>query len=177
MQNIKIPVTIDPIRAAAKKLDYEGIIDKNDLRRFPAAVVSVCDNVNVSLTFYKDLSGINIIEGKAQVKVVMQCQRCSEDFELDIDTEFKYSPDKKHLEELDLIDEFDTVDLNSFGEIDLYDIIEDELILSLPLIAKHSEEDCPATDMIESLSGNEQDEEGRHSPFAILGDLIKDRNK
>ncbi len=177
MQNVKLPVTIDPIRASSKKLDYHGIVDTKDLKRIQELVSSVSDDVVADVSFYKDLSGINVIAGTAKVKVKLPCQRCGEDFELDLCCEFKYSPDEKLIKELDLADDFDCVELNSFGEINLYDIIEDELILSLPLIAKHSEKECPATEMLESKSGDGQDEEGTYNPFAILGDLIKDRNK
>ncbi|MGN1356879.1 MAG: YceD family protein [Succinivibrionaceae bacterium] len=177
MQNIKLPVEIDPVRAAAKKLDYQGIVEKKDLKRLGEMVTSVCSDVQAQVSFYKDLSGINVISGSAETSVILPCQRCGDDFELALKTQFRYSPDGKLLEQLDLADDFDCVDLNSFGEINLYDIIEDELILSLPLIARHPIEDCPAAEMIESMSGDGQGDDGTYSPFAILGDLMKDGNK
>ena len=45
MQSVKIPLTIDPYRAAAKKLDYEGCIAASDLARLAEMVLSVAGTV------------------------------------------------------------------------------------------------------------------------------------
>lgn len=176
MQSVKIPLTIDPYRAAAKKLDYQGIVAADGLERLASMVVSVADDAQVNLSFYEDLSGIVVFEGTVVCPVIMECQRCGEKMRLELKTGFRYSPDIKKIEELELQDQYDSADLNNLGEIDLYAIIEDELILSLPLIAKHSDEECPASDLIESLYDNEDTAELKHNPFAELGELIKHKN-
>lgn len=176
MQSVKIPLTIDPYRAAAKKLDYEGCIAASDLARLAEMVLSVAGDAWVDLSFYEDLSGIVVLEGTVVCPVIMECQRCGGRMSMDLSAQFRYTPDAKKLEELELQDQFDCVDLNSLGEVDLYAIIEDELILSLPLIARHSDEECPASDLIESLNDNEDTTESKHNPFAELGELIKQKN-
>lgn len=177
MQSVKIPLSVDPYRAAAKKLDYQGIVAKDTLERLASMVVSIEDDAKVSLSFFEDLSGIVVLEGKVVCPIIMECQRCGEKMKIELNAEFKYSPDVKKLEELELEDQFDCVDVNSLGEIDLYAIIEDELILSLPLIAKHSDEECSATDFLKSISDNGEHAELKHNPFAELGNLIKHSSK
>lgn len=177
MQSVKIPLTIDPYRAAAKKLDYEGCIAASDLARLAEMVLSVAGDARVDLSFYEDLSGIVVLEGTVVCPVIMECQRCGGRLSMDLSAQFRYTPDAKKLEELELQDQFDCVDLNSLGEVDLYAIIEDELILSLPLIARHSDEECPASDLIESLNDNEDTTESKHNPFAELGELIKQKKQ
>ncbi len=176
MQNVKIPVTIDPIRAAAKKLDYEGIISRADFTRFADMVDSIENDIEVRVSFYEDLSGLHVFEGTARTSVVMTCQRCLERMNISLEAKFRYSPDEKLLRQLELEDEFDCAELNSFGEVHLYDIIEDELILSLPLIAKHPEEECPAAGRIGTVGGDDMEQEGGNFPFRALGDLIKSKN-
>lgn len=177
MQSIKIPVSIDPYRAAAKKLDCKGIIAKGDLNRLSSMVTDIVDDARVEITFEEDLAGICVMKGTCWVSVVMDCQRCGEPFSFELVSDFKYSPDQKKLEELGLVDDFDTACLNDFGEMNLYDIIEDELILSLPLVPNHSEFECPATDLLKSLNGEELQESKTSKPFAILGELLKGKNK
>ncbi len=176
MQNVKIPVTIDPIRAAAKKLDYEGIICKSDFSRLADMVDGIENDIEVRVSFYKDLSGLHVFEGTARTSVVMTCQRCLESMTLSLDAKFKYSSDETLLKQLELEDEFDCAELNSFGEVHLYDIIEDELILSLPLVAKHPEEVCPAAGRIGTAGGDDIEQDEGNNPFRALGDLIKSKN-
>lgn len=175
MQSAKIPVSVDPVKAAAKKLDYEGIADKNDLTRLAGMVDAILEDARVRISFFKNESGLNVFEGSVSLKVSMICQRCLERMEIPLEAEFRYTPDVKLVRQLGLENDFDDAELNSFGEVLLYDIIEDELILSLPLIAKHPLEECPARELLESLSSNETEQE-RYSPFQALGDLIKSKN-
>ncbi len=173
MQSVKIPVTIDPAHAVAKKLDYQGMILKKDLSRLAGRVEEIAEDIQVSLSFYKDMSGLNIIEGNAKTSVVMICQRCLESMTVPLETSFKYTADIRLLKELELEDDIDYVELNSFGEVHLYDIIEDELILSLPIIAKHPEQECPASSLLADFSDDDQEQEGRYNPFLALGGLLE----
>ncbi|MGB5520603.1 MAG: YceD family protein, partial [Gammaproteobacteria bacterium] len=55
------------------------------------------------------------------------------------------------------------------SEVSLLDLVEDELLLSLPIVAKH-EEECS-----EILQQHKEDDEAQHDtyrPFAALKDLM-----
>jgi uncharacterized protein len=41
MQKVKIPHKVDPVRAAAKKLDYDGYIPRDKLERLAGVVETV----------------------------------------------------------------------------------------------------------------------------------------
>ena len=64
------------------------------------------------------------------------------------------------------IDETDAI--VSTEEAELYPLIEDEILLALPMIAKHEETECPASDIIKT--GKIKDKQVEH-PFAILNNL------
>jgi uncharacterized protein len=59
------------------------------------------------------------------------------------------------------------------GQLFLMDLIEDELILALPIIPRHPEGECPRD---ESQGGEEGGQRAAENPFAVLRSLKKDRN-
>ena len=171
MQKVKIPQNVDPIYSASKRLDFDGNIPKEKLERLLDMVGDIKDDAEVHLTFGVDLQGITAIEGSVGTAVKCVCQRCGELFELRLESQIRYTPDVKKVEELGLEDVYDFVEPNEFGEIDLYQILEDELILALPSSPRHEDSDCPEGGK-EWVAG-EVSESVRANPFAVLSKLKK----
>ncbi|HGI9354760.1 TPA: YceD family protein, partial [Vibrio cholerae] len=71
-------------------------------------------------------------------------------------------------------DEYDLVDLNEFGEVDLVQLVEDEFILNLPQVAMHDEADC-SVDSDNLVFGELPEEvlEEKPNPFDVLKSLKK----
>lgn len=76
--------------------------------------------------------------------------------------------------EEDAPDEYDLVDLNEFGEVDLVQLVEDEFILNLPQVAMHDEADC-SVDSDNLVFGELPEEvlEEKPNPFDVLKSLKK----
>lgn len=172
MQNVRLPQKVDPTKSAQKRSSYTGLIPKDRMTRLADLVVEIEDDIEVVLDFGVDLQGLIAIVGKARAAVKCVCERCGESFELDLATDFKYTPDQKKIESLGISTEYDFVDVDEFGEVDLFSLVEDELILSLPLIPKH--EECPNFKGI-WVSG-EIEEESKANPFAVLNELKSKKN-
>ena len=49
MQKVKLPLTLDPVRTAQKRLDYEGIYTSDQVERIAESVVSVDSDVECSM--------------------------------------------------------------------------------------------------------------------------------
>jgi Predicted metal-binding, possibly nucleic acid-binding protein len=49
MQKVKLPLTLDPVRTAQKRLDYEGIYSSDQAERIAESVVSVDSDVECSM--------------------------------------------------------------------------------------------------------------------------------
>jgi uncharacterized protein len=75
--------------------------------------------------------------------------------------------------EEELPETFEPVEVNDHGEVDLLQLIEDELILSLPIVALHAEENCSVgpDDMTFGIIEPEQE---RKNPFEVLKELKRD---
>lgn len=111
---------------------------------------------------------------KAQVSLPLECQRCLTpvDIPLEVDRSFRFVADEATAQALDDESEEDLLAMSR--EFDLRELIEDELLMALPVVPKH--EECPAA---VPLSSSDEDFEeanaNRPNPFAALAGLRKDR--
>ncbi|NAW68225.1 23S rRNA accumulation protein YceD [Vibrio sp. V27_P1S3P104] len=174
MQKVKIPRTVDPAKAAQKRLDYDGIIQQSLLKRLEESVAGVKRDAHVSLSFGMDEQQLVVISGKANIAVDLECQRCNELFAHECEVEFTYTPYYSEKSEQDAPDEYDLVDLNEYGEVDLIQLVEDEFILNLPQVAMHDEADCSVkSDNLVFGELPEEVLEEKPNPFDVLKSLKK----
>lgn len=167
----KLPVTLDALKCAQKRIDYTGVYAKSLFKeRFGLAVESVESDIDVTVSFDFDHEKRVIIHGKAQVDVVVYCQRCNEKFNKSINVEFNLSP----LKDISLADtlpyEYEPILVNEWGEIDLVNAIEDEFLLSLPMFTKHELDVCHVPELVRTF-GEIEPEAKKENPFAILSQL------
>ncbi|MGT0150007.1 23S rRNA accumulation protein YceD [Vibrio metschnikovii] len=174
MQKVKIPRTIDSAKAAQKRLDYDGIIQASLLKRLEESVDGVKRDAQVSLSFGMDEQQLVVISGKANIEVDLECQRCNQAFAHECTIEFTYTPYYSEQSEQDAPDEYDLVDPNEYGEIDLIQLVEDEFILGLPQVAMHDEADC-SVNSDNLVFGEIPDEvlDDKPNPFDVLKSLKK----
>jgi len=174
MQKVKIPRTVDPARAAQKRLDFDGIIQVSLFKRLEESVEGVKRDAQVSLSFGLDEQRLVVISGKANIEVDLECQRCNEVFTHECEVEFTYTPYYSEKSEEDAPEEYDLVDPNKYGEIDLVQLVEDEFILNLPQIAMHDEADCSVnSDNMVFGELPEEVVEEKPNPFDVLKSLKK----
>jgi uncharacterized protein len=78
----------------------------------------------------------------AAAHVAMQCQRCLQPVaaQVEVDRRFRFAQDEREAERLDAESEDDVLALTR--ELDLHALLEDELLLGLPLVPRHG--DCAA---------------------------------
>ncbi|SDI83974.1 uncharacterized protein SAMN04488540_103242 [Ferrimonas sediminum] len=173
MQNVQIPVSLDPKRAAQRGLSYEGILQAKHLKRLIGVSSGDCTDAEVSVECGTDIQGIVYLKGKAVTELTLTCQRCMETFQHPIAVEFAYSPvtDDSQVEELP--DAYDPVELNEHGEIRLQELVEDELLLAVPMMPMHDLADCnrPETEIVVGELPPVSPEEERPNPFAVLQNL------
>jgi uncharacterized protein len=111
---------------------------------------------------------------KANATLPMICQRCLQpvDVPLEVDREFRFVADEATAEALDSDSEEDLLALSR--EFDLRELIEDELLMALPVVPRHDE--CPTK--VRMTSSDEDFEEAsaqKPNPFAALAGLRKDK--
>lgn len=171
MQKVKLPLTVDPVKDAQRRLDYDGYYATNQLERLTESVSKVLSDAQVRLSFFIDPQKLVVMKGQASVDVELICQRCGQPFIQTLDCTFCYSP-VANLDQADVLPEiYEPIEFDEFGEIDLLGTIEDELILSLPIVPLHSSEHCEVS-VAEQVFGELPEELAKKpNPFAVLASL------
>ena len=171
MQKVKLPLTVDPVKDAQRRLDYVGYYAPSQLERLAMSVGQVLSDAEVTLSFFLDPQKLVVMKGQASVAVELICQRCDKPFRQTLKCTFCYSP-VANLDQADVLPEiYEPIEFNEFGEIDLIGAVEDELILSLPLVPMHTPEHCEVS-VGEQVFGQLPDELAKKpNPFAVLASL------
>lgn len=169
MQNLKLPITIDPYKSAQRRLECEGYFEVSAMNRLLAAVDSCSEQVHVSFKFDTDELGLVVVTGQGKVKASLICQRCNEAFDYELAIDFSFSPVKNAEAADELPSYYDAIEFDENGEINLRGLVEDELILAIPLIPKHAIEDCSAP--ADSVWGKLPEEQEKPNPFDVLKQL------
>lgn len=107
---------------------------------------------------------------RAHTVMPMICQRCLElaKIELEVSPSFRFAADEEQAAALDEECEEDVLVL--VRDFNLHDLVEDELILALPLVPLH--ERCPTEPKMQVAdAGFEEEPEVKPNPFGLLAGL------
>ncbi|MFP1724636.1 23S rRNA accumulation protein YceD [Lonsdalea quercina] len=170
MQKVKLPLTLDAARTAQKRLDYVGVYTAEQVMRVAESVVSVDSDVEAALSFNIDNQRLTVIDGRADVAVTLRCQRCGKPFEHQVHATLCFSPVISDEQAEALPEAYEPIQVNEFGEVDLLAMIEDEIILSLPIAPVHDSEHCEVSEA-DMVFGKLPEEAEKPNPFAVLASL------
>lgn len=173
MQKVKIPITLEPHHSAQRQVSYDGIVQFEKLPRLREVVTGIKGEVEVKIHCKKDRQDFTVVQGTAKAHILTVCQRCNGELGLDLELEFDYSPvgigkSSDHLPSF-----YDVVEMDEEGNINLHQLVEDELMLALPIIPMHEESDCRFSEKPLSF-GEIKAEDDKPNPFEILKQLKKD---
>ncbi|MDT7834510.1 YceD family protein [Aquabacterium sp. OR-4] len=110
----------------------------------------------------------------ADTRVWLSCQRCLQPFEvpLALARRIRFVRGEAQAEALDAEIDDDVLALSR--SIDLRELVEDELLLALPLVPRHSQCPMPLPMAADAASADDAPAE-RANPFAVLQSLKTDR--
>lgn len=111
---------------------------------------------------------------EAQATVRLECQRCLQPLAeaLAVQRRFRFVADEAEAERLDEESEDDVLALPPRGRLDLLPLVEDELILALPIVPRHGI--CP--EPLPLPADEAADEAPAEHPFAKLAALKRPPN-
>ena len=146
-----------------------GTVPTEALSRLGEAVESVSGNVVADLTFSRDLQRNQMASGHLELDVQMLCQRClqpvTQHVEGDFAWGFVWSEDQGKV----LPKSLDPV-IQDGDELDLYQVLEDEILLNLPMVAFHDDE-CVSRERFQSGEQEESTGGQQENPFKVLEQL------
>ncbi len=168
MSEKNIPEHIDPFRYAEQSLQLSGSVNLADMQRLSTLLSSHQGHVEATLQFGRDEQKIVYLRGRLETKLSLQCQRCMEPFVYDIISDFALGVVHTLDEANTLPDHYEPV-LVVDGQLALRELIEDEIILNLPIIPRHEPEDCKVS--LPLADAGSEDEGKGENPFHVLKSL------
>ncbi len=154
-----LPEHVDVARLAARSARLQSVTPVSAMARLAALLVDAKGSVGSDLRF----SDRQWIDGEASATVRVTCQRCLEPMSVALDARIRLAVDA---DEDQLPDDREAV-MSDNGDLSPLALVEDELILALPIVPMHAEGECSVR-----LAENPAPAE-RESPFAVLQQLKK----
>lgn len=170
MSNFELPDRVNPYQLADKKTALTGEVSPQRLKRLEEASEGLSQSAQVSLSFDLDESGRRVITGQVKGAAELLCQRCLKPFRNELSGEFNLALVYNDEMAKALPTHLDALLLLPDEPLDVAVIIEDELLLSLPMHAMHPEGEC----QIETQFGADESAEEAtetYNPFDVLKDL------
>ncbi len=168
-----LPASIDPIRLADQGDHLSGTIPLNRMKRLLANCRSDEGVVSVDLSFHYDgQRDVRAIIGAVMTEISLDCERCLQPMTLPLRGEVNLLVLMSGQETLAETDDA----LVASGPVSLAELVENELILALPMVPMHPMDKCSAAKQIEQTdSASVAPEPGqggnKESPFAELAKL------
>jgi uncharacterized protein len=164
-------VHIDPIRLAGQGRTFSGQLALDSLPRLQGLLASHEGEITAEIVFTHDERDRPVMQGQLRGQLVLTCQRCLQDMEWPVEVDFEFV-----LIEADRVDseaaaESEEVLIVESTPMVLADIIEDELMLSLPIVPMHDLEHCSSAKYVHAETDEEQGPADKPNPFAVLADL------
>jgi len=177
-QHQRLPLEVDPIRLATRKERFQGTIPLKQMKRLVNALSCGDGEVYIDVEFSVDINQVVILAGQIKADTKLICQRCMGEMELPIALDFQLAFVRSEAEMERLPEGYEATLIDNKSMM-LSDIIEDEILLALPAIPKHQNEDCSSDNVVEGWGSqqNEPDTESveRENPFDILASLKTDK--
>ena len=161
-----LPLRIEPKRLARTGETIAGQYAIQDMQRLGGLLYDNSGTVIFRLEFnFESKQNIPFIKGCIEAQVNIPCQRCLGGMVFNINNPVYLGVISSRTESPALPEECEPLQLDD-ESIALQELIEDELILALPISAMHETEKCKATELL-----NELNDKSRSSPFAALDKL------
>ncbi len=166
-----LPEIVDPLRLIDLGRSLAGSIPISRLSRLAECLRDTAGVVDVVLEFGRDDLGRRCIRGRVSSRLVLQCQRCLEAMTLDIDSPVALQPVEGSEQAERVAKEYDPLMILPGERIKLAEMIEDELLLSLPQVPMHLPEDCRPELGPSGETAGIGDIQQRENPFAVFAEL------
>jgi uncharacterized protein len=171
MSKDNLPIQVNPFRLAENATTLHGHLLVKDMPRLCSSLLTEEGEVDVKLVFGIEHK-VRFLKGFFKTALTLQCQRCMEPFLREITADFAMGLVTSEEAAKRLPEECEPLIITDESLI-IPDMIEDELILSLPIVPTHAENDCRVKLPI-FASDNKDDE--KESPFKVI-EFLKAKTK
>jgi uncharacterized protein len=162
-----LPETVDAWRMVAARRQFQGSLPLEDLLRLRESLANADGVVRFELEFGRDEVGVAYLSVDVQAELPLTCQRTLEVFEFPVRVRSRLGLTAREEDEAALPPGYEALLIPS-GEVKPAEVIEDELILALPVVPLKPGTETPGGVVYEAGPTREES-----SPFAALASLKK----
>ena len=179
MRDQRPPERLAPHKFASQNAVISGVWPLAHFDRLLPSLAS--DSGEVKCELRGELDGMRrpLLIAHVQADLQLQCQTCMQPMSFQVDHDFSLCVVKDDDEADELGEDVDPLIVgDDVEDISLREMFEDELILSLPVVANHEPGECSIA--VEALSADvaeEFDAPAKDNPFAVLAGLKKTDKK
>jgi uncharacterized protein len=168
----RLPEHLDPLRRAEQAAVLRGWVALRRMGRLARSLCGAEGRVDVELHFDRDAQRIPFVQGRVQARLMMICQRCLEPMEVRIERDLLLALVRSEAEAERLPAKYEPLLVTSTS-IAVAEIIEDELLLALPIVPRHAAGEPCCARTPRRVGGGDGVAQARY-PFAVLGRLKRD---
>ncbi|WP_440222746.1 YceD family protein [Dokdonella sp. MW10] len=163
-----LPDNVDAWRMVQARREFDGTLPLAKLPRLGASLAGQEGSVRYAIEFGTDDFGIAFLELDVEAALPLVCQRTLDVFEQPVRIHQRLGLIDDESREASLPEGYEPL-LVTDGNLDLKDVIEDELILSLPVVALAP--GVPFDEVPLAVAPAIEVDEAPSNPFAVLGRL------
>jgi len=163
----KLPDTIDFFKQVDRNACYDCVWPVQSFERLKDVIYDNKGEVKARLKF-GTRAGVRCLDGSVEADLELRCERCLDPVKHHIEGGFRFGLISSDEEAGLLPKEFEPLIVTN-AELSVIDLVEDELLLCLPIVAKHDEE---CSEILQKHSNNGKTQHDTHRPFAALKDLM-----
>ena len=171
-----VPELLNFVQKADHGVAIKGVWPLDRMQRFTKVLLNDNGQVEVDLRFGRH-GKLRTVSGALSAELTVTCQRCLQAMPYLLQTQLNLAMIKDDAQAEALPDEFEPL-LLADEEMNLPEVIEDELLLALPLVLVH-EHDC--SDFMQQQAKQQiqdaakaAEQKVKNNPFAVLKDLPKE---
>ena len=157
-----LPAVIDPLRLADEGARLCGELKLQGMPRLTGLCADAQGMASIDWQFERSAQGLRQMHGSVRATVRVICQRCLQPFALTLGTDTRLvvlNPGETGANEADVLEAKPWL---------LSELVENELLLAMPMIPMHAPGECQARVPGSSDKAGRSD---RRHPFAVLGKL------
>jgi len=152
----------------------EGVLSTERMGRIQE-VGEVAPEAGVSLTLSAETRGDIALAGRVESRIQLTCQRCLDPVEVALVSDFEFvvmdAADAQPGDE-----ESADIIVTDDGMVRLRELVEDELLLALPVVARHDDAN-PCRPRVQQFGPPDEPAPKAENPFAVLERLKGDRDE
>lgn len=168
--NQLLPVSIDALKFCQQGVQVSGFLPLARLQRLSQQLYVAEGEARAELSFGVDQQSRKTISGHLEAVLPLVCQRCLERIDIPVATELSLALVWNDDQATQLPRTLDPVVMD--GEVlDLLEIVEEELLLALPLVAIHDEGVCQPPKLLVEQVVVDEPVETKVNPFQVLAAL------